>query len=86
MDKEVPEFQWADYLVFFASLGISLAVGVFFCVTGMRNKATSDDYLMGGRSMNPVSVGLSMVASLLNAVFLIGEWLDGRSFCFSKIH
>ena len=73
MDEEIPSFHWADYLVFFLSLGVSLAVGLFFCISDMRKKATNDDYLMGGRNMNPVSVGLSMVASLLNAVFLIGK-------------
>ena len=73
MDKNVPQFHWADYLVFFLSLGLSLVVGLVFCISGMRQKATNDDYLMGGRSLNPVFVGLSMAASLLNAVFLIGE-------------
>ena len=65
-------FHWADYLVFALSLVLSLLVGLFFCIQGKRRKSTNDDFLMGERNINPISVGLSLAASLLNAVFLIG--------------
>jgi Na+/proline symporter len=65
-------FHWADYLVFAVSLAIGLLVGVVFLFKGRGQKEGTDDYLLGGRDMGPVTVGASMLASTLNAVFLLG--------------
>ena len=64
-------FHWADYFVFALSLGIGLVIGLIFLFLG-RKKKTSEEYLLGGRELNPVIVGASMVASFLSAVFLLG--------------
>lgn len=64
-------FHWADYLVFSLSLAVGLVLGFIFMFTGGR-QSTTDEYLLGGRDMSPVTVGASMVASILNAVFLLG--------------
>lgn len=65
------EFHWADYLVFSISLALSLGIGVYFACFGSKQK-TTDDFLLGGRDMNFVPVSLSILASALNAVFLLG--------------
>ena len=66
------EFTWEDYVVFSASLFLSLTIGsVFAWYTFRRN--TTKEYLLGGGEMNPVAMGLSMTASVLNAIFLIGR-------------
>ena len=72
-DTENLEFHWADYVVFALSLILSLSIGFFFAIRD-RNKVDSSEYLMGGKGMNPVAVGLSISASLLNAIFLIGDF------------
>ena len=72
MGSSEHEFHDYDYVVFALSLGMSLGVGVFFAITGSR-QANTEDYLMGGKQMNPFAVGLSLFASLVNAVFLIGK-------------
>jgi SSS family solute:Na+ symporter len=41
-----------------------LAIGWYFS----RRTKTSDDYLLGGRKMNPLGVGLSLFATMLSAV------------------
>ena len=64
-------FHWADYLIFCISLAVGLLVGIVFLFTGGKQK-TSDEYLLGGRDLNVVTVGASMLASILNAVFLLG--------------
>ena len=64
-------FHWADYLVFSLSLAVGLGVGIVFFFTGGKQK-TNDEYLLGGRDLNVVTVGASMLASILNAVFLLG--------------
>ena len=65
------KFHWADYVVFAASLLIALSVGVVIFITGRKNK-TTDEYLLGGRNMNTVLVGISMVASGINAIYFLG--------------
>ena len=71
MTEEEIQFHWEDYLVFAVSLAIGLLVGIVFLLKG-RGQKTTDDYLLGGRDMGPVTVGASMLASTLNAVFLLG--------------
>ena len=41
-----------------------LAVGWYYS----RRTSTTDDYLLGGRNMNPLSVGLSLFATLLSTI------------------
>ena len=72
------EFHWADYFVFSLSLLLSLSIGFFFAIRD-RNKTDSSEYLMGGKGMNPVAVGLSISASLLNAIFLIGDVISNAT-------
>lgn len=67
------EFHWADYFVFALSLAMSLSIGFFFAIRD-RHQVDSSEYLMGGKGMNPIAVGLSISASLLNAIFLIGDF------------
>ena len=41
-----------------------LSVGWYYS----RRSATTDDYLLGGRNMNPINVGLSLFATLLSTI------------------
>jgi len=65
------QFSWLDYLVFAISLGIPLAIGVFFCFH-RRNEQSTESFLVGDRSLNVVAVAMSLIASLLNGIFIIG--------------
>ena len=71
MGDEAITFHWADYLVFILFLIFSAALGA---VVGYRNrkKATTGEFLMGGRDMHFFPVGLSMMASFLSAIFILG--------------
>ncbi len=60
--------SWLDWLVLAAYAGLMLGVGVFFA---RRNK-TADDYLLGGRRMSPIAVGLSLFATLLSTLSYLG--------------
>ncbi|KAF5286290.1 hypothetical protein FQR65_LT12730 [Abscondita terminalis] len=63
-------FTWIDYLIFIVTLGISALVGVYFGFFGPKqdNRKT---YLMGGKNMNYIPVGLSLVASQISGVTLL---------------
>ena len=67
----IAEFHWADYVMFAASLAMGVVIAVIFMCTGGKQK-TSREYLLGGGNMNAIAVGTSLLASLLNAVILLG--------------
>ena len=71
-DKEDFKFHWADYLVFSLSLLVSLLVGVFFFVKDMAKDERTKEMLLGGQQLPFVPVALSIMASILNGVFIIG--------------
>lgn len=67
-----PGFSIADYAVFVAMLAISLAVGLYQALKKTSRQNNVDDFFMGGRSMSAVPVGLSLCASFMSAVQVLG--------------
>jgi len=65
-------FSWQDYLVFAISLAIPLGIGIFFFFYKRKLQST-ESFLVGDRSLNAVPVGISLVVSGLNGVFIIGH-------------
>lgn len=68
----VSRFTVWDYVVFGGMLCVSAAIGIYYAVMGVRKKATTDDFLMGGRSMSVFPVALSILASFMSAITLLG--------------
>ncbi|OCT88734.1 sodium-coupled monocarboxylate transporter 1-like [Xenopus laevis] len=64
-----------DYVVFAAVLLISAIIGVYYAFAG-RRKSTSDEFLTGGRSMSALPVALSLTASFMSAVTVLGTPAD----------
>lgn len=63
-----------DFVIFIAYLFVMLGVGFFF----MRRNKDTDDYYVGGRGMNSLHIGLSVVATDVGGGFAIG--LGGLGF------
>lgn len=63
-----------DILIFVGYMVAVLSVGVYF----MRQNTSSDDYYVGGRKMNSLHIGLSVVATDVGGGFSIG--LGGLGF------
>ena len=63
-------FHWADYLVFGASLVISAAIGLFAALK--HRKASVEQLLTGNRKLPLVPVALSLTASFLSAITVLG--------------
>jgi len=59
----------ANYVVFAGMLTVSAVIGIFFCWRGQKN---TEDFLMGGRSMGTIPMTLSLVASFMSAITLLG--------------
>jgi len=61
VSHRMPFFDWLVIGLYAAGM---LAVGWYFA----RRTATTDDYLLGGRNMRPLGVGLSLFATLLSTI------------------
>ncbi|KAM4881717.1 sodium-coupled monocarboxylate transporter 1 isoform 2-T2 [Thomomys bottae] len=69
--RDIGGFVVWDYVVFAGMLLISAAIGVYYALAG-GGQQTSKDFLMGGRSMTAVPVALSLTASFMSAVTVLG--------------
>lgn len=61
--------SWLDWLVLFAFACLMIGVG-YIC---SRQNQTADDYLLGGRRMSPVLLGLSLFATLVSTLSYLGN-------------
>ncbi|XP_075716188.1 sodium-coupled monocarboxylate transporter 1 [Rhinoderma darwinii] len=68
---DIGSFTVWDYVVFALMLLISAVIGIYYAFAGGGQK-TSKDFLMGGRSMSAVPVALSLTASFMSAVTVLG--------------
>ncbi|MGH0141655.1 UNVERIFIED_CONTAM: hypothetical protein FKN15_010468 [Acipenser sinensis] len=64
-------FSTWDYVVFAALFVVSSGIGIFFAVKE-RKKASSREFLVGGKQMSCVPVALSLTASFMSAVTVLG--------------
>ncbi|XP_068117124.1 sodium-coupled monocarboxylate transporter 2 [Hyperolius riggenbachi] len=70
-EPEIATFKIWDYVVFAALLVVSAGIGVFFAIKERRNK-TSREFLIGGRQMTCGPVALSLTASFMSAITVLG--------------
>ncbi|XP_017483893.1 PREDICTED: sodium-coupled monocarboxylate transporter 1 [Rhagoletis zephyria] len=67
---KLQRFSWPDYGVFIAMFVICIVIGIYF---GFLNRSLSEsDYLMGGRNMLILPIALSLVASFISGITLLG--------------
>lgn len=69
--SETNRFGIADYVVFAGMLASSAVIGVYYAFCGSKQNDTQE-FLMGGRSMGVFPVALSVLASFLSAITLLG--------------
>ncbi|CAH2011660.1 unnamed protein product [Acanthoscelides obtectus] len=65
-------FSWEDYSVLAAMLIISCGIGVFYGFCGPKHE-NSEDFLLGGSSMGTFPMAMSLAASFVTAVELLGN-------------
>lgn len=72
MDHTVKNiFGVADYMVFSVMLLISAGIGVWYAIVD-RRKSNTQEFLMGGRSLSVFPVAMSVLASFMSAITLLG--------------
>ena len=64
-------FSIVDYVIFSATLVVSTCIGFFFAVKD-RNKGSTKLFLLAGGNMNFIPVSLSLLASFMSAITLLG--------------
>lgn len=64
-------FGTVDYVVFAIMLAISAGIGVWYAIAD-RKKSNTQEFLMGGRSMSVLPVAISVLASFMSAITLLG--------------
>ncbi|NWQ68167.1 SC5A8 protein, partial [Neopipo cinnamomea] len=88
LSGRMARFTVWDYVVFAAMLLISAVIGVYYAFVGGGQK-TSKDFLMAGRSMHALPVALSLTASFMSAVTVLGTPAEiyryGAIFCIFAI-
>lgn len=67
----VNRFTIWDYLVFSGMLCVSAGIGIYYAFFGRKN-ATPDEFLMGSRNLRVAPVALSILASFMSAITLLG--------------
>ncbi|XP_055929194.1 sodium-coupled monocarboxylate transporter 2-like isoform X1 [Argiope bruennichi] len=92
-EKEMNKrFDTADYAVCVAMLSVSAGIGVFYAITGSKHNTTKE-FLFGGKNMKIIPVALSVLATFVSAITLLGVpaesyqfgiqyWLINISYCF----
>ena len=68
---EPVHLHWVDYLVFVATLVISLFIGVYHSQAGGKQKTTGE-YLLGNCRMGLIPVTMSMMVSYISTISLLG--------------
>lgn len=64
-------FHWVDYFIFISMLVISAGIGIFYAIRDKRQQTTAN-FLLGGRQMSLLPVTLSLMASFLSAILVLG--------------
>ncbi len=62
---------WYDYVIFAITLLICLAIGIYFSLSGGRQRSTRE-YLQGDRSLSVFPVAASIALSWQSAITVIG--------------
>ena len=68
---KIHEFVVVDYVLFALMLVFSASIGVFYAIKD-RNKKNVKEFLLAGGNMNPIPVSLSILASFMSAITLLG--------------
>lgn len=75
----VATFSVWDYVVFVATILVAAGVGLFMAIRGRKN-TSSEEFLLGGRKMTAVPVAMSLTASFMSGITVIGTPAEAYRF------
>ena len=65
-------FTVADFIVFSLTLLASMGIGIFYSRAGGAQQ-NNNEYLMAGRSMSSIPVAISVLASFVSSIAILGN-------------
>lgn len=65
------DFEAADYIVFVLTITVSLGIGIYYALSGGRQKTTSE-YLVGNRKIAVLRVAISILVSFESSIIMLG--------------
>ncbi|CAG9768944.1 unnamed protein product [Ceutorhynchus assimilis] len=65
-------FEVFDYVVFAVMLIVSALIGVYFAFFAKVKQNTTSEYLMGGKTMGIFPISMSLIASYISGISLLG--------------
>ncbi|XP_046396446.1 sodium-coupled monocarboxylate transporter 1-like isoform X2 [Ischnura elegans] len=68
----IRHFSALDYGLFAAMLIVSASIGVYFGFFAKKKQNTTSEYLMGGKTMGIAPVAMSLIASYVSGITLLG--------------
>ena len=71
-DAVEQKFHAADWVVFSLLLVVSVAIGVVSAIRN-RRKATTQEFLLGGKNMPPLAVAISLLGGIISAISILGK-------------
>ena len=74
-------FSAVDFVVFSLILLASMGIGIFFSRSGGAQQS-NNEYLMAGRSMSSVPVAMSVLASFVSSIAILGTPAEVYTFGF----
>lgn len=75
----VATFSVWDYVVFAGTILLAAAIGLFQAFRG-RKKNSSAEFLLGGRQMTALPVAMSLTASFMSGITVIGTPAEAYRF------
>ena len=79
-------FSWPDYLVFVMMLLLCIMIGIYFGFMKGHKSNSETEYLMGGRNMMVFPVALSLIASFISGITLLGLPTEVYSFGIQYVY
>lgn len=70
-NSELVRFGAVDYVVFAIMLALSTFIGIYHAFAGGRQK-TTQEFLLANRSMMSLPVAVSLLASFMSAITILG--------------
>ena len=64
-------FHIADYSVFAVTIIVSLGIGLYYALSGGKQRTTSE-YLVGNRQMMIIPVAISLMVSFESSIMMLG--------------
>lgn len=65
------QFLLADYCIFGATIIVSLGIGIYYALSGGKQRTTSE-YFVGNRKMGILPVATSLLVSFESSIMMLG--------------